>query len=330
MVQPATLFALSTVGLPTDAGQALGAVLSGGRRAARRRAGLPTISACWTAAEARAAAAVGRAAALAGTSSDARVLLATMVASIAHDDLDGATYVSALVQRTVVPAGDTARVAGWLRGLAPLLEGRCGPSFHEEARHVASNVLEHPHTTSDVLADAWISICGIALLETLAEGRSAGLCTSDAEVRLIQRAVATTLIRRDTAREACVSRLTGVDRATMSNWLQYGPASVEVVGHRITAPTCAALTGLSTTQWRALGEPGRVPAASYDVRGTPTWDEGQVLRWSQEHAGEDCARQCPAHQDGTQALVAVAGVAGGGSPAPGVGSLVRPHLRLVP
>lgn len=309
--------------------QALGTVLDEGRQATADRAGLATASACWNVAETRAATAVARAAAIAGTSADARVLLATMVATIAHEGLDDRPRSSPLAWHPALTAIDTASIVGWLRALSPLLDWSDEPRLLEEAYLVARAVLDHLDTTRDLLADAWLTVCGFPLLEVATTEGSAPTCGSDAEVRLIQRSVATTLIGRGVVRPSRIAMVTGVDRATLVDWLSYGPPSVECVGHRVTAPTCAALTGVTATRWRALNELGSVPAARA-IGGSLTWDEAHVVRWSREHGADDCQHQCPAHRHAAASIAAgMAGSPTPGSPAGGDTS-ARPALRLVP
>lgn len=318
------------VGPSARATQLLGTVLDEGRRATVHRAGLPMASACWNVAETRAATAVARADALAETSADARVLLATMIATIAHDGLDDLPCSSPLARHPALTAVDTASIAGWLRGLSPLLDGTDEPPLLlEEACRVARAVLDHPETTGDLLADAWLTVCGLPLLEVAVAGGSAPTCGSDAEVRLIQRSVASTLTRRGVVRPARIALVTGVDRATLVDWLSYGPPSLECVGHRVTAPTCAALTGVTAAQWRALNELGAVPAAR-TIGGSLTWDEAQVVRWSRGHGANDCQHQCPAHRHAAASIVV--GMAGSPTSEASAGgaSTARPALRLVP
>lgn len=309
--------------------QALGTLLDKGRRASIRRAGLPTTSPCWQAAETRAATVVARADALVGTSADARVLLATLAATIAHDGLDGLASRLPPVQHPALTTVDTASVARWLRNLSHLLDGTDDPPLHEEAYRVARAVLDHPGTISDLLADAWLTVCGLALLEVASSAGSAQTCGSDAEVRLVQRAVATTLIRRDVVRASRIALFTGVDRVTLSDWLRFGPPSVDCIGHYVTSPTCAALTGVTAAQWRALNKRVNVPAAR-TVGSSLAWDEGQVLRWRREHGADDCRHQCPAHHHVVASIAAgAAGAAAiGGPPARG-DTAACPTLRVV-
>lgn len=268
----------------------LASVLRRGRDAAVRRAGLRQAAPCWNAAEARTTVTVARADAVAGTSADARVLVATMVANVAHELADCRSG-SLLGGHPATAAFDCASIASWLRRVSEDLDD-CGASLYDDARVLAEATLSSPAADERVLADAWMAVCGLALLEEI----SAGPDLPDAEVRLIQRTVATTLVSLRIAPEARIARVTGVDRQTLAQWLLFGPPSPACRGHHISAPLCAALTGMTGPQWRALHAIGNVPEAVDYPRGTLTWDEADVLGWAASHSAEDCRRRCHEHQ----------------------------------
>ncbi|WP_109526621.1 MULTISPECIES: hypothetical protein [Nocardia] len=245
-----------------------------------------------------------RAAALAGTTADARVLLATMVASVAYAELGERSTSPMLAGHPATAAFDTASIATWLRRIGDII-AESGTDLYSQARVLADAVLTHPDTTEQVLAEAWIAACGLTLLEELAESSAA----PDAETRLIQRTVATTVASRRLAPDARIARLTGVDRQTLALWRRFGPPSPDSRGHHISAPLCAALTGMTGPQWRALHAGGRVPEAHDDAHGILNWDEGEVLRWVGTHSGDDCRRRCCHHQPEPSRVAVAAGPA---------------------
>ncbi|WP_181642689.1 hypothetical protein, partial [Nocardioides massiliensis] len=149
-----------------------------------------------------------------------------------------------------------------------------------------------PATTDRLLADAWLGVCGFSLLETLASSED----VNSAESRLIQRTVATSAAHRRRGASTRIARLAGVDRQTLAQWLRFGPPSPNCHGHHISAPMCGALTGMTGRAWRALHAHGRIPDAQEQLSGTLNWDEGEVLRWMDDHSGEDCRRQCSDHR----------------------------------
>ncbi|GGL14783.1 hypothetical protein [Nocardia jinanensis] len=300
----------------------LGALLHDGRRGAVRRTRLHNDAPCWDAAEGRTVVAAARAAALAGSTTDARVLVATMVATVAYAELGARSAPSVLAGHPATAAFDTASIATWLRGITDTVADS-GADLYAEARLLAEAVLAHPDTTEGVLAEAWIAVCGLTLLEELAESSA----TPDAEARLIQRTVATTVVARRLAPEARIARLTGVDRQTLAQWRRFGPPSPDIRGHHISAPLCAALTGMTGPQWRALYASGRVPDAHDDTHGILSWDEGEVLRWATAHSGEDCRRRCCHHQPVAARVAVAAGPAATARGAVASGT-VRP-VRLV-
>lgn len=308
------------LGLTPEVTRPLGALLNRGRHAAVRRAALPAAGPCWDAAEARTTVAAARADAVAGTSADARVLVATMVASVGHE-LSDCQSGSLLGRHPATAAFDTASVASWLRRIGQELD-KSGDNLYDEARVLAEALLASPATTDELLAEAWITVCGLALLEEIAAAPEA----PDAEARLIQRAVATTLVSHRVAPEARIARLTGVDRQTLAQWLRFGPPSPECSGHHISAAFCGALTGMTGPQWRRLHSIGHVPEAR-DSRGTLNWDESEVLRWAETHSGDDCGHRCYGHHRSV-AKVAAAGGAGGPFAATGRTG-ARPRLALV-
>ncbi len=272
----------------------LGTVLHRGQRAAIKRAGLhrlPRRATCWEAAETGVAITTARADALVGTEADARVLVATMMTTVAHAGLGTPTSAPMLANHPATGAVDAASTATWLREVSESLLAS-GRNLYDEARQLAEAVLTHPATTDRLLAEAWLAVCGLSLLETLTSSED----VNAAESRLIQRAVATAVAHGNLATSTRIARLAGVDRQTLAQWLRFGPPSSACHGHHISAPVCAALTGMTGHDWRTLHAHGAVPEARDQSGGTLNWDEGEVLRWMDDHSVEDCRSQCSDHQ----------------------------------
>lgn len=308
----------------TDRLQVLGSLIERGRSASLHRTGLHRQAQCWAAAEARTAVTIARADLLMGTSVDASIVMAARMAVVAQEALGQPANHDALRTPSADAAFDSASLATWLRAVTTALGARGDRLLADEAGPVARAVLNHPGLTTDVLADTWISVFGFALLEELA-GNDA---TPDAEARLIQRTIVSTLSRLGLVAEPRIVRLTGVDRLTLAQWLRFGPPSASSSGHQVSAPVCAALVGMTSQEWRALDSCGRIPAAANDARGARRWDEGEVIRWAQSHPADQCHERCQRHQ--AVSLTIAAQVAGGQQVEARTGiDASRPCLRVV-
>ncbi|WP_220138466.1 hypothetical protein, partial [Nocardioides massiliensis] len=127
----------------------LGTFLLRAQDAAINRAGLhrlPERPACWEAAETGVAISAARADALVGTGADARVLVATMVATVAHAGLDISTSAPMLANHPATSVVDAASGAAWLREVSGSLLST-GRNLYDEARQLTATVLSHPATT---------------------------------------------------------------------------------------------------------------------------------------------------------------------------------------
>ncbi|MFX4286934.1 hypothetical protein ACQBJO_02035 [Janibacter sp. G349] len=299
---------------------ALAELLHQARVAAADRAALPADASYWQAAETRSAMAMARADQIFGGRHDARTLLAVLVAVVARADLpDDQPHGSRLSSSPADQVFDSTTMAGWLRATSSTTSS--GEVYAEGA--VAAEEVLASNLGAERLAAAWTSVCGVSLLELVAqvELMPAADQPSVSEVRLLQRVTCHCLATNRGMTSAQLTRLVGSDRRTMSTWLRYGAPSRRNTGHLVPARHCATVVGMSLGDWRTIQDAAAgcrvtvgpraraVAPAPVAGRRAVTWDEGEVMEWFESHPTLSCEGRCRRHR--IQA-VPVAAVAGGG------------------
>ncbi|MFJ6132119.1 hypothetical protein [Janibacter terrae] len=301
---------------------ALAELLHHARAAAADRAALRADASYWQAAETRSAMAMARADQIFGGRHDARTLLAVLMAVVARADLhgpDAQPHGSRLSSSPAKQVFDSTTMAGWLRATSSTTSSG---EVYADGAAAAEEVLASD-LGAERLAAAWTSVCGVSLLELVAqvELMPAADQPSVSEVRLLQRVTSHCLATNRGMTPAQLTRLVGSDRRTMSTWLRYGPPSRRNTGHLVPARHCATIAGMSLGDWRTVqdaaagcqatvGPRARVVAPPPVAgRRAVTWDEGEVMEWFESHPAYSCEGRCRRHS--TQS-VPVAAVAGGG------------------
>lgn len=300
----------------------LAELLHQARAAAADRAALPADASYWQAAETRSAMAMARADQIFGGRHDARTLLAVLMAVVARADLhgpDAQPHGSRLSSSPAKQVFDSTTMAGWLRATSSTTSSG---EVYADGAAAAEEVLASD-LGAERLAAAWTSVCGVSLLELVAqvELMPAADQPSVSEVRLLQRVTSHCLATNRGMTPAQLTRLVGSDRRTMSTWLRYGAPSRRNTGHLVPARHCATIVGMSLGDWRTVqdaaagcqatvGPRARVVAPPPVAgRRAVTWDEGEVMEWFESHPAYSCEGRCRRHS--TQS-VPVAAVAGGG------------------